>query len=234
VRRQERPDFEVRVARRESRLYVVEHRILSSDTAYVRAYPLARPVVEKLNNTLTNLKRAGVEKVILDLRGNMGGSLHVAVDIAALFLPEGAPIARMRSQSGEQRFYSQGDNVWDGPLAVLVDSHTLSGAELIAAALQGSCRALIVGESTAGKASVQTIYKLPDEYAVQLTTGVLVGADEVVFENCGVDPDIELVGVTGTELSRHYMEVPENAFIQAVFQALESGTATHKRRSSGS
>jgi C-terminal peptidase prc len=234
VRRQERLDFEVRVPRRKSRLYVVEHRTLSSDIAYVRAYPLARPVVEKLNNTLVNLKRAGVEKVILDLRGNTGGSLHVAVDIAALFLPEGAPIARMRSQSGEQRFYSQGGNVWDGPLAVLVDNHTLSGAELIAAALQGSCRALIVGESTAGKAGVQTIYKLPDDYAVQLTTGVLVGADEVVFENRGVDPDIELVGVTGTELSRHYTEIPENAFIQAAFQALENGIATQKRRSSGS
>ena len=235
IAREGAAEFETEIVRSGARIpAVVEHQLAAPDAAHVRVRALLGGVEQTLKQVLSDVVAAGARALILDLRGSGGGNVHDALGIAALFVPEGAPIARLHRNKGEQRFYSQGGNVWDGPIAVLVDSYTLSAAELVAAALQGNGRAVIVGERTAGKASVQTIYKLPGDYAAQLTTGVLEGADGLVFENCGVEPDIELIGIAGNKLSRHYTGMPEDKFVQAALKTLGSGTPTQKGRSTGS
>ncbi len=217
VTREALPEFELRVARSSAPVYVVKHIMIDAMTAHLLVNPVTRATPEKLKGVLTGLSASGVKNLVLDLRDNTGGSVQAALDIASLFLPEGAPIARIRGRSGEKCLYSEGEAIWEGQLAVVVDSRTLSAAELVAAALQGNGRALIVGETTAGKASIQSIFTLSEDYAVQLTTDVLAGADGLVFENCGVEPDIEVVGIRDAETSK-------DAFVQAALRGLESGT----------
>jgi C-terminal peptidase prc len=194
VRRRGVLDFEKWVLRKQTSVAHVEFTLVGADAGHVRIHWLAEGVSEQIKDALNEPKNSHVRKLLLDLRGNTGGSLQIAADTAALFLPEGTPITRAAIGKGERCYYAEQPPVWDGPLAVLVDDETMSGGELIAAALKGTGRAVIVGERTAGKGSVQTIYRLDSGYGIQLTTDVLAGPNGMIFNNEGVTADVEVVG----------------------------------------
>jgi carboxyl-terminal processing protease len=192
VKRQGVPDFQVWVSREKTIVPSVGYRAVGKDTGYVSVEGLAEWVPAQLNKALDEFNESHVRKLVLDLRGNTGGSLQTAADVVGLFLPEQTLMTRIGYNEGQRECYAKGGCCWDGLLAVLVDGETMSGAELIAAALQGTDRAVIVGERTAGKGSVQTVYRLGGGYGIQLTTGVLAAPDGTVFNNRGVEPDVEV------------------------------------------
>ncbi len=118
-----------------------------------------RDCAEDIRIEIDKLKAAGMERLIFDLRGNGGGSLPAAIDVAGLFIDQG-PVVQVKTSGQRIKTYKDDDagTSWDGPLLILVDENTASASEIVAAALQDHGRALIVGSpQTFGKGTVQTI-----------------------------------------------------------------------------
>jgi carboxyl-terminal processing protease len=129
---------------------------------------------EELTQALDRLQDQGMKAIILDLRNNPGGLLDQAVKMAQKFLYKGQPILTQKSRSNKRNsikpYYSQSSNPNLMPLVILVNRNTASASEIVAAAIQEHDRGLLVGESTFGKALVQTIITLPFNTGLTLTT----------------------------------------------------------------
>ena len=138
------------------------------------------------------LAASGVERsgVILDLRGNPGGLLVEATDVAGAFLNGGLVVEFHKPGKSPEIFNAIGDGDSKTPLVVLVDGGTASAAEIVAAALQDRNRAIIVGERTFGKAAVQDLTELSNGAAIELTIGYYLTPSGKRLDGQGLDPDI--------------------------------------------
>jgi carboxyl-terminal processing protease len=154
----------------------------------------ASALVEKAiaEATATAIPRA----VILDMRGNGGGLLREAVSIADAFLNDGVIVSLRGRTPGNQRTWQANpvEYLAGVPMAVLIDGRSASAAELVAAALQENGRAIVIGQRSFGKGSVQSILSLgPDMGALRLTTALYHGPSGRTVQRTGVGPDIELM-----------------------------------------
>ncbi len=128
--------------------------------------------------------------VVLDLRGNPGGLLDEAVEVASVFL-DGGPVVSYEQRDAPDRVLSaigRGDTIT--PVVVLVDGGTASAAEVVAAALQDRSRAVVVGSRTYGKGSVQEPSVLPDGSAIEFTIGRYLTPTGRVIDGRGIEPDV--------------------------------------------
>src|SRR6266542_2563200 len=128
---------------------------------------------EELREALKKLKTQGMRQVILDLRGNPGGLLNQAIDVASEFLPRGQVVVSVkgRSEYSEPIVYkSSGSDPEDVPLVVLINRGTASASEIVAGAIQDHGRGLILGETSFGKGLVQRVFQLPFNTGLTLTT----------------------------------------------------------------
>ncbi len=128
---------------------------------------------EELRDALKKLKGQGMRQVILDMRGNPGGLLNQAIDVASEFLPRGQVVVSVkgRSEYSEPVVYkSSGSDPEDVPLVVLINRGTASASEIVAGAIQDHGRGLIVGETSFGKGLVQRVFQLPFNTGLTLTT----------------------------------------------------------------
>lgn len=132
------------------------------------------------------------EGLLLDLRNNPGGLLEQAVEVADLFIGEGLLLStRGRHDSGTQEYYAHPDVEGDYPMVVLVGAGSASASEIVAGALQDHRRALLVGEPTFGKGSVQTLYPLAGETGgLRLTTALYYTPSGRSIQERGIEPDI--------------------------------------------
>ena len=130
--------------------------------------------------------------VILDLRGNPGGLLVEAVDVAGAFLNGGLVVELHRSGQSPEVFNALGNGDSRTPLVVIVDRGTASAAEVVAAALQDRNRAIIVGEKTFGKATVQNSESLSNGAEIELTVGYYITPSGKKLDGQGIEPDIEV------------------------------------------
>lgn len=161
---------------------------------YVRITQFNEPTADELNDRLSKLEAQGVDALVLDLRFNPGGLLSSAVDVCGAFLPPGQTVVTTESRHGEVRPpYRTPDNGKPHrtyPMAVLVNGGSASGAEIVAGALKDLNRAVIVGETTFGKGSVQSVIQLPDGSALRLTTAKYYTPSHDVIHEHGVTPTI--------------------------------------------
>lgn len=128
----------------------------------------AKEFQEKMEELTTKHK---IKALILDLRGNAGGSLYAAIDIADFFLPKGKVIVSIKGRNAKQNFIAQEDNQYETmPLVVLINRGSASASEIVAAALQDHKKAAIIGIRSWGKGLVQTVHKLPLSSSLALTT----------------------------------------------------------------
>jgi len=147
--------------------------ILEDSIGYVRLTEFSRVATRELSRALDSLFGVGAKKMIFDLRSNGGGLLTEGRDVSDLFLPPGKVIVRTRGRlpDSDQEFSSEtGETHGNFPLVVLVDRGSASAAEIVAGALQDWERGLILGDTTFGKGSVQTIHQLDSDIAVKVTT----------------------------------------------------------------
>lgn len=147
--------------------------MVTSDIAYLRLADFSRVATGEASRALDSLFSLGARKLILDLRANGGGLLREGEDVSDLFLPPGRLIVKTRGRIPESRqeFVAQSaDRYGDYPMVVLTDRGSASASEIVAGALQDWERAVIVGDTTFGKGSVQTIQQLAAEIAVKITT----------------------------------------------------------------
>lgn len=142
-------------------------------TGHVRLASFRGEAARELETAVQELLRRGAERLILDLRGNPGGRVAAAVEVAGLFFPRNTLIFRTRSRrTGETpRVTTRNGPFVELPLIALVDERSASAAEALAGSLQDHDRALIIGRRTFGKALIQTAFPLPGGDIVWLTTG---------------------------------------------------------------
>ena len=140
------------------------------------------------------LASSGQERtgVILDLRGNPGGLLVEATDVAGAFLNGGLVVEFHKAGKSPEVFNALGNGDSKTPLVVLVDRGTASAAEVVAAALQDRNRAIIVGEKTFGKATVQDSQLLSNGAEIELTVGYYITPSGKKLDGQGIEPDIEV------------------------------------------
>jgi carboxyl-terminal processing protease len=131
---------------------------------------------------------------IVDLRSNPGGLLDQAVGLSDVFLESGEVVSQRGRNKGDiERYYAQpGDATRGAPIVVLVDAGSASAAEIVAAALQDHHRALLMGEKTFGKGSVQTLLPLSEKTALRLTTARYYTPSGRSVQEGGITPDIEV------------------------------------------
>ncbi len=156
-------------------------------------------------DAIAGLVARGAKSIVLDLRGNPGGLIEASIDFADLFLKEGI-IMTEASKDGNQRRHRAEDSPTDVelPLAVLVDGHTASSAEVLAAALHQHGRARLFGSSTFGKGSVQAIYPLRNGASLHITTARWYAPDGSQIDGKGIVPDtIVEKAVEGQDTALH-------------------------------
>lgn len=147
--------------------------MLDDDIGYVRIARFAEHTARDLHGILRDFEDGGMDGLILDLRSNPGGLLNAARDVADLFLGKDQLIVYTESRipSHNQKFYSHGKNTHSGyPVVVLVNGASASASEIVAGALQDWDKAVIVGQTTFGKGSVQTVIRIGEDSALKLTT----------------------------------------------------------------
>lgn len=147
-------------------------------------------------------RRGGVSGVVLDLRDNGGGLLDEAIGIVDIFVSRGV-IVRTRGRGGRlvSEVYAAGPRTFRRlPLAVLINKGSASASEIVAAALQDHDRAVIVGERSYGKGSVQSPVRLPNGGLLKLTTALYYSPDDRVIQAMGVSPDVPVDSLDGVML----------------------------------
>jgi len=146
--------------------------MMEGKTGYIRLNRFARTTYNEFMASLRTLKAQGMERLVLDLRGNRGGYMQMAVRISGEFLKEGQLVVSQDgyTEDSKEAFYATGNGLWEeGPVMVLVDGSSASASEIVAGAIQDHDRGLIVGQRTFGKGLVQKQYMLRDGSALRLT-----------------------------------------------------------------
>ncbi len=195
----------------------VKYRILPGDIGYIRFTMFQRNSVEEFKKALEEIKKdKKLQGIIVDVRNNPGGLLDSAVAISDYFLPKGALIVYTKGRIPEsiKKFYSLYDPVipTDVPVVMLVNGGTASAAEILTGALRYNGRAIVVGEKTFGKGSVQTLYPLDMGYAVKITTAKYYMPNHQCIDGKGIEPDIEvkLSKEDIKELKKEFKEIEEH------------------------
>ncbi|MBM64523.1 MAG: peptidase S41 [Acidobacteria bacterium] len=147
--------------------------MIEGDVGYVRLRDFSGTSSQELREALAKLDALGMGRLLLDLRGNPGGPLNQAIRVSNEFLPKGDLIVytRGRIDNSDQDYHARDDgDHMDIPLVVLVNRNSASASEIVAGAVQDHDRGLIVGETTFGKALVQSIFQVSREAGLALTT----------------------------------------------------------------
>jgi C-terminal peptidase prc len=173
----------------------VEVRPIDDETAYVRISQFHGRTAEELRTELTELSGAGVNAIILDLRSNQGGLLDAVHDVASQLLPAGAVVALVEDAQGRDRqLLAEGPPLHTGPLVCLVNRWTASGAEVLAATLQENDRAVLIGESTAGKGTTESLYSLTPTLSLKMTSTAMYSPLGQSWGDTGLTPDYLVQG----------------------------------------
>src|SRR6202011_3484439 len=161
---------------------------------YVRITQFNEPTAQELDQKLNELQAHGMQALVVDLRYNPGGLLNSAVDVSGLFLPPRTMVVYTEGRDASQRreyFTSKNEKQRPNfPMVLLVNSGSASGSEIVAGALKDLNRAILVGETTFGKGSVQSVIQLPDGSALRLTTAKYYTPSKQVIQDKGIAPNI--------------------------------------------
>ena len=196
IRREGVPDpIDLELVRERIDLASVEGEMLEGDIGYIRLLSFGAQTADDLDRELADLLRQDPQGLILDLRGNGGGFLHTAVDVASQFLSEGVVLSE-RFGDGQETVYEVegGGRATQIALVVLIDGGSASASEIVAGAIQDHDRGLLVGETSFGKGSVQNWIELNDNQgAVRVTIARWYTPDGRQIHEVGLTPDVEVL-----------------------------------------
>lgn len=205
----------------------VKSRMLEKDYAYLRISSFQSGTGESLKEAISNLKKENkgrIKGLVLDLRNNPGGVLNAAVDVSDAFLKSGLIVyTEGRIENSEMRFNAAPDDLIEGaPIVVLINAGSASASEIVAGALQDQKRAVIMGEKSFGKGSVQTILPTSNGSAVKLTTARYYTPSGRSIQAEGIEPDIALANVKLESLDKSEFDPVKEANLS---HHLENGKA---------
>ncbi len=190
--------FDVTVTRGVIELEPVTHELQAGNVGVISVNEFSRDVGNDVLDSIKALQREASGRlggIVLDLRSNPGGSLDEAVALSDLFLSKGQIVSQRGRTRGENVSYRaetvfRGDVVEGMPIVVLIDAGSASASEIVAGALQDQGRAVVMGERSFGKGSVQTLLPLSRDSAIKLTTARYYTPSGRAVQEGGIDPDI--------------------------------------------
>lgn len=157
---------------------------------YIRLTAFQRNSASELDQALQTLRRQGMRSLVWDVRGNPGGLLDEAVSVVDRFIGEGLIVATKGRASGQDKAYhAHAPGTWNLPLVLLVDGDSASASEIVAGAIRDHRRGTIIGRSTYGKWSVQSIYPTSDGMGLRLTTARFYSPSGKTYSKVGIEPD---------------------------------------------
>lgn len=209
-------------------LHSVKSQLLEPGIGYTRISQFSETTGEELNAALKDLRKhnnAPLKGLVLDMRDNPGGVLEAAVAVADTFIEAGV-IVTAKGRTPDSKFEmdaTPGDALNGAPIIVLVNGGSASAAEIVAGALKDQHRAKLMGHTTFGKGSVQTIMPLSDDRAIKLTTSLYYTPSGVSINHRGIAPDIELPREAKSEATPQADATPvqHDAEVQRAVQELK-------------
>ncbi len=166
--------LEIDVERAEIKTYTINYSFkVNKNIGYIKIDRFASTTYNDLINAFKKLNLSSLKGLIIDLRGNPGGYLSMAIKVSESFLPKGAEIVSVRGRGGvvTDTYYAEKNGNISIPLIILINDNSASASEIVSGALQDNDRALIVGTRSFGKGLVQSVYTLEDGSALAITTG---------------------------------------------------------------
>ena len=195
----------VRITRDIIKVQSVKKKVYDDTIGYIRIRSFTKTTSKDLDTALAHLENKGISKLILDVRNNPGGLLNQAVEVSDRFLENENLIVYTKGRSEDQNMrFTTHDKVKrvKYPMIILVNGGSASASEIVAGALQDLGRAIILGTSTFGKGSVQTIIPLSDGSALRLTTARYYTPSGKVIQENGIIPDIIVVNTPLSSLDK--------------------------------
>lgn len=182
-------EMELEVIRGEVESRTVASEMLEDDIGYLYISNFTNSTPAQFEEQLAQLQEQGMKGLVLDLRGNPGGTVESVTEIAEYLIPEGL-VFYMQYPDGSRKDYSvDGSNYIQLPIAVLVNNNSASASEILASAIQESGAGTVIGTQTYGKGVVQTMYPLRDKTAVKLTVSEYFTRNSNSINGVGVTPD---------------------------------------------
>ncbi len=241
ILRKNKKPFVVNITREIITIVTVKGYLLEKDIGYVRVSSFQGPTANLLKETINKLVKENggfLKSLILDLRNNPGGVLNGAVDVSNLFIDEAGLVVYTegRIPRSKLKFKTErGDILLDSPMVVLINEGSASASEIVAGALQDHKRAIIMGSTSFGKGSVQTIIELDGGYGLKVTTARYYTPNGRSIQAKGIVPDIELknislenekeeslVEIKETDLTGHLeQETPDNMTADEIVDSQE-------------
>ncbi len=167
-------------------------KLLPNQIGYVQITQFGEKTGEELESALGKLRAQSMKGLIIDLRWNPGGLLDEAVEVCQKFLPYGQLVVSTEGRHEVEKYFAKGhgDELKGMPIVVLVNLDSASAAEIVTGCLQDLHRAVVLGERTFGKGSVQTIFPLEDGSALKLTVAKYYTPSHKVIHQKGITPDV--------------------------------------------
>lgn len=198
IRREGEKPFDVTITRQEIKIQSVKTDIKNDDVLYIRISSFSEEndvAIKKAFETAHKKLGDKLSGIVLDVRNNPGGLLDQAVAISDLFLSEGEIVStRSRNEQDNVKYSAHSGDITNGlPIVVLINEGSASASEIVAGALQDHHRAIILGQKSFGKGSVQTVIPLGDFGAMRLTTARYYTPSGRSIQAKGIEPDIEVL-----------------------------------------
>lgn len=171
---------------------VVAHEMLEENIGYIALYEFTEQTEPQYEAAFQELKEQGMERLIVDVRGNPGGLLTSVCDILEDILPEGLIVYTEDKDGSRREYTSNGEKELDMPLAVLINGSSASASEIFAGAIQDYGLGTLVGTTTYGKGIVQSLIPLSDGSAVKTTTAKYYTPKGRCIHGTGIEPDVEV------------------------------------------
>ncbi len=231
IREGEESPLKVKITRAVIKVKSVKSRLLEKDFGYLRISSFQSRTGQNLLDALKSLEKENegqLSGLVLDLRNNPGGVLKAAVEVSDAFLEKGLIVfTEGRIKNSEMRFNAAPDDILEGkPIVILINSGSASASEIVAGALQDHKRAIIMGEKSFGKGSVQTILPTSNGAAVKLTTARYFTPSGRSIQAEGIEPDVTLARVKLETLGKAKFEPVKEANLK---RHLENGNGNGKK-----
>jgi carboxyl-terminal processing protease len=194
VRKNEQKPLPIHIVRGIITIQSVYTKTIDDDILYIRVTSFDKKVVKDVKKAIKK-KKSMAKGIILDLRNNPGGLLDQAVGLVDLFVDDGAIVSQKGRYKKDSKTYnaSSSKTITDVPLVVLINGGSASASEIVSGALQDKKRAVLVGEKTFGKGSVQVVLPITDEEAIKLTIARYYLPSGRTIQAVGVTPDISVL-----------------------------------------
>ncbi len=184
-------DTTYNLTRENIHVQTVAGKMIDGRIGYIKISNFSENTGDEFKTTLAELERAGMKGLILDMRQNPGGVINGCIEIARQLVPAGT-IASVIKRDGSKEVYTSDLPAARFPIVVLIDRNSASASELLSGALQDTKAAVVVGETSYGKGSVQTLIPMAHDDGLKLTIAKYYTPSGRCIDGVGIEPDIEI------------------------------------------